>query len=718
MFNSPQEHAEYIINFIDTYFSISHLSNAKKELESLKLQFPKSFQPVKEGDLFVGRFYLPLVGFCAQEVSEMGYYADMDGIERLKAQLSDELKAKVSEKVEQFQSQRSINKLNAAYDERITTLLTTDKYEQFPGIGFPLCRMSGTQPDYHKLLSNGILGLKQKITGNSELAQGMRGALDLMRDCCIYLADNTDGEISETLRFIADNKPQTLRQAIQLTIIYWIMSGTKNYGRVDTYLTEFYLNDIKNGITDEQEIEYIKDFFRMIIARGDVFDCRVIVGGLGRKDEENANKVASLCIEASRQLMDVLPQLTLRFHKNQDPALFEQAMDSLASGCVYPMLYNDDVNVPSVMKAFNVDYETALDYTPFGCGEYVLYHKSVGTPSGVINLANALNFTLLGGKNNFTGENCVKTKTLQECDTFDELLCEYKKQVEAYIDALALQEKVEYDVAGENAEYLFLSMLHDDCIERDKGIFGGGVRYLGGTLESYGDTNTADSLTAIKTCVFDKKLISKQTLIDALKADFVGYERERQLLLNASKYGNDNDQADEMASMVHQHVCCYTASQAEKVGLDNYLVVVINNSANSTFGRLTGATADGRKAGVPLANANNPMNGMDKNGVTAMLNSLVKLDTSIHAGAVQNLKLSKNLMNEYRDKACALIKSYFNNNGAQLMITCLSRGDLEDAMIHPEKHQSLIVRVGGFSARFVELDKLVQQEILTRTMHE
>ncbi|NLJ74451.1 MAG: pyruvate formate-lyase, partial [Firmicutes bacterium] len=157
--------------------------------------------------------------------------------------------------------------------------------------------------------------------------------------------------------------------------------------------------------------------------------------------------------------------------------------------------------------------------------------------------------------------------------------------------------------------------------------------------------------------------------------------------------------------------------QTERVGLQWYLVVVINNSANTLMGRWTAASADGRKSRQPMANANNPSGGNDRNGVTAFLNSLVKLDPTIHAGAVQNMKFSKSMFREHRDKLDALLDVYFDNGGAQAMITVVSRQELEEAMREPEKHQNLIVRVGGFSARFVTLDKDVQMEIISRTLY-
>ena len=281
------------------------------------------------------------------------------------------------------------------------------------------------------------------------------------------------------------------------------------------------------------------------------------------------------------------------------------------------------------------------------------------------------------------------------------------------MEALALQERIEYDVTGDEASLLYLSMLYDDCVERGKPLLSGGVRYLGGTMESYGNVNTADSLTAIKSVVYDRGLVTIDELKAALAANFEGFEDLRRLLLDCPKYGNDDDEADAMAVRVHEQVCASANAQAEKVGLHTYKVVVINNSMNTTMGVLTGASADGRGACEPMANGNNPAGGRDVSGVTAML---MKLDPSIHAGAVQNMKFTTEMFNKYREKTKALLAAYFKK-GQQAMLNILNRGDLEDALVHPEKYPDLIVRVGGFAARFIELDRDVQREIVSRTLY-
>lgn len=301
-------------------------------------------------------------------------------------------------------------------------------------------------------------------------------------------------------------------------------------------------------------------------------------------------------------------------------------------------------------------------------------------------------------------------------DVFEELWAQYAARAEHYVAMMAEQELLEYRAAAADAPLLLMSILYDDCLTRGRPLLSGGIRYLGGTLEAYGFVNAADSLTAIRRLVYEEKAVPPAELLAALEGNFAGQEALRAALLACPKYGNDDDEADAMARQVHRHICQATAA-ACPAGLDYYLVVHINNHTNTILGRSTGASADGRPRGQFMANANNPMSGMDTSGMTAMLNSLLKMDTDIHAGVVQNLKLAKEMFAQHRPQTEALLKAYFAHGGAQLMLNVLGRRDLENALRHPRQYANLIVRVGGFSARYIDLAPDVQQEILKRTMH-
>jgi pyruvate-formate lyase len=376
------------------------------------------------------------------------------------------------------------------------------------------------------------------------------------------------------------------------------------------------------------------------------------------------------------------------------------------------------VLVPGVAEAHGVSVFDAEQYMPLGCGEIVIDHMGFGTPSGSLNVLKALDVTLRDGVDHISGKRLgLPTGELKDFKTFDEFFSAFKKQLAFFIEILADHEELEYVESGKHAPYLYLSMLYDDCIARGKAIFSGGIKYLGGSLESFGSVNAADSLTAIKKMVFDQKLILSDTLIAALNSNFVGYEKEHKMLKECPKYGNDDNYADDMMVELHNFMCNHIRDQRERTNLDWYLNVLINNKQNTILGRWVGASPDGRKAGREMANANTPAGGNDKKGVTALINSLVKPSHNMHAGSVQNMRFGRDFFTDNRPKFEVLLDTYFKKGGAQAMITVINRGDLENALVEPEKHKDLFVRIGGFSSRYIDLPRDVQLEILSRVTY-
>lgn len=169
--------------------------------------------------------------------------------------------------------------------------------------------------------------------------------------------------------------------------------------------------------------------------RGNILDSRVIVGGKGRRNEKNADEFALLALDVNGEARNITPQFTLHFYKEQNPELYKKGLDMIGTGLAYPMIYNDEVNIPSVRNAFKIPYDEAIHYLPFGCGEYILYHRSVGTPSGVINLLQALSVTLHKGINPVSNKAMgLSASQLGTFDTFNKLFSAYKKNVELYVE--------------------------------------------------------------------------------------------------------------------------------------------------------------------------------------------------------------------------------------------------------------------------------------------
>ena len=718
---------QYLKTFTETYRAHESDDVSLREGYCIAVQSRYEFLPMQRGELLAGRKRVIPVGFSNEPLLGRSVSWFVDRVRAMQALENDGASEAEIEDAKAllafWEMQETRKNLRAAYPEDVKEALPEDIYWEHSEVAFPLYRVVGAYMDYDKLLRLGVGGLKKEIASYPEngFYRGCLIALDALSDVARRYAQNErelgNEALADALERIAEDAPQTFLEAIQLAWLYSLISGVLNYGRMDDYLGGYLARDLDAGrITEAEALDILCCLWRLVDERKTVFHGRIIIGGRGRKNEADANRFAMLAMEASRIVAEAEPQLSLRFYEGQDPALMQKALDVIGEGKIYPMLYNDDVNIPSVEKAFRVPHEEAEQYCFFGCGEYVINKKSIGSPNGVINLLKALEVTMYNGYDMLYEKPCGLQKgAFSDFHSFETFYAAYKEQLAYYIGILARQQKQEYEFCAGVGSFLFISMLMDDCLARGKSLLAGGVQDLGGTLETYGNINTANSLYAIKTLVFEQKRIAPETLLKALKADFIGFEKERDLLLNAEKYGNDEDGVDALAVDLHEFVCNTVRDQ--RVGLHSYMVVIINNEANTVLGRFTGASADGRKAREPMANANNPAGGTDRNGVTAMLNSLVKLRTDIHAGAVQNMTFSPELFNGSRPILEALLKTYFKNGGQQCMINVLHRGDLEDAILHPERHQSLLVRVGGFSARFVTLSKDVQREIASRTLY-
>lgn len=722
---------DFELAFTDLYKKCRHLSAAKRESTLLDFLFPAVLQPIESGDLLAGRIHYPLVGLGPEPMG-LGYYCSFAGMETLldKKVIQEPKTAAVRAMIDFWRTETTHAKIRASFPVDLAKLLPSDQVFGEPGEAFPLYRMAGLMLNYEILLERGLPGLRKYVEEQapdprSDFACALIDTISviersavfygnqaraLAHDCAEQAEKLTLSHMADRLSNLEKQPPRTFKEALQLLWLYTLHTGVWNYGRLDDLLGPFLVTDLDNGVINTEEaVEFLCSFWRLIHAYDNCYNNRVIVGGRGRKHEAEADRFALLAMEATRRVRLNQPQLTLRFYEGQNPTLYRLALDVIGEGCTYPLLYNDDVNVPAVQYSHHVNHEEAVQYLPYGCGEYMLNHRSISTPNGVINLAKVLNEVLAP----------VKTQPDLYPD-FESLWLAYARRVELNLRALARFQKLAYDITGQECSFLGISLLYDDCVPRNKALLEGGVRYLGGTIETYGNITTSDSLTSIRKLVYEQRRFTLQEVVKGCQGNFWGNEGKllHKALLEAPKYGNDDPLADAIAVRVHEHVCHAASAQAQDVGLDWFLVVVINNMANTSLGRHTEATPDGRRAGDSMSNANNPTAGRDLSGTTAFLNSLVKLDPTIHAGAVQNMKFSRSLFTRDRANLEAMLSSYWHLGGAQAMITVVSKADLESAMMEPEKWGHLMVRVGGFSIRFIDLPREAQLDILNRTLHE
>lgn len=731
---------EIMERYTEVHRRSAHLPKELRETECLKVLYPALLRRIERTDLIAGRIdFLPIGFGCVTSLGGVGHYCVFKQLSAFRQQLLAE------------SDRRRIDALYAYWlDHDLKTRfnreqLTDDTLGMFIDCDYPLiatARLSGMMLDYPKLLEKGIGGLRadlqahlQTDPGNPFYQAGLE-CLDLFAACAAHLQQDALSQmvtadarrsaelkrIYEGLGRIREHTPATFPEALQLIWLYALLAGVINYGRLDDYLGPYLAADLQAGrLTEAEAYRYVRSLWWLIENRRTTVNGRIIVGGRGRKHPAEADLFLHLAMEVAKDCRYVEPQFTLRIDRHTPDAIWDEALDALGAGATYPTLYNDDVNIPAVRYGMRVDEKTARQYVPFGCTEFVIQGQSTGTPNICINLLKLLTLYMNEGIDPMDGKRKsgpVPIRPLAAYPSFEAFYDGYKQLLDYYLD-LSVQAQVHsYEVMNREVGFVFTSLLTDDCLARGKALLDGGVRYLGGTNETYGNINTSDSLWAIRDLVFERKKYTLPQIGEALRANFVGYETLRKDCLQADKYGNDLDTADGMANDLYEYVARGVRRRGIEAGMQYFLIVISNNQLNTEWGNRTGASPDGRLAGMYMNPANNPQGGANTSGPTAMLNSLSKFDARYHGGSVQNIKFSPAMFNEHREVIKSLFRTYFAGGGCQLMVTVVDKGVLEDAMEHPENYPDLIVRVSGFSAVFVDLSPNIQRELISRVLYD
>ena len=731
------EQLEIMEAYTKAYQDSAGLDKAKREINCLKTIYPALFRSIEDDDLIAGRLdFLPIGFGCVTSVGGVGHYCVFHKLRAFKEQLDrEEDKARVDVLYDYWQD----HDVKSLYCQDILNDTTTGRLIDCKYPFMATARLSGMMLNYNKLMRLGINGIIEEcktknqngfIEASIEAMELLKKVIERQQELVKEAAAKNDDPkrqaecqlMLDSLEHIKEHKPETFHQALQLFWIYALCAGVINYGRMDMVLGSFLKHDIDRHIINEDDAyRYLKSLWRMIENRRTTVNGRIIVGGVGRENVEACDMFTRICLRVCKDTRYVEPQFTLRFNKETPDDIMDMAYECIASGATYPTLYNDDVNVPAVEYAMRVERKIAEQYIPFGCGEFVIQGKSVGTPNTLLNVLKILQLALNEGydpMDHILRAGPMKVKALSEIKSFDELYDQYKELLDYYFTLSVEAQTYSYQIMNEQVSFLYTSILMDDCIGREKALLDGGVEILGGTNEIYGSINASDALYAIKELVYESKKYTLEQLNEAALHDFVGYETIQRDLLDVAKYGNDDAGCDEMANDLYEYIAKGIRQKGIDANLGYYLIVISNNQTNTDWGHETDASLDGRKRGVYMNPANNPQGGAAKSGPTACLNSLAKFKAKYHGGSVQNMKFTPRMMHDDKEKVKALFDTYFKKGGCQLMVTCVDHGVLEDAQKHPENYPDLIVRVAGYSAIFVNLTPDIQAELLSRELYD
>lgn len=536
-------------------------------------------------------------------------------------------------------------------------------------------------------------------------------------------------EIAAVLRSVAGPAPETFRAALQLAWIIHVIGNVQNasalsLGLLDRYLAPFYERDVAAGtLTAEAAREWLATAFLKVNEPKMRIVQSVCVGGTLPDGSSAASEVTRRCIEAVRLIRQPYPNLAVRVSSKSPEWIYDEIALTMQAGIAHPMVLNDDVWIPNLVREGHA-YEDAVYYYNMGCVEILLQGRTVGWrgAGGGFDFPGIFEMLFRPDARNRAGQTGVPVD-LSELESFDDFLNAYLAELTDLIDT-----KVPPSVAQGEAEDArrydaFASAFTLDCLDRGRDMHHGGARYPAiRNAGGFGLGTAVDSLAAIKHHVYEEGDVSLEELRDAILANFDGYEALRRELASSPAFGTDDAQADAIAERVFDHFCDTVHAYNEKLDVPGRVATVFfSYNRHVDMGEIIVATPNGRRSGEPMSDAIGPSQGRDVKGPTALLRSVLKLDPSKVTGAFAlNLKLSAQSV-EGRiglDALKALVETYVRAKGVQMQVNVVDAAELREAQRDPDAHRGLIVRVAGYSEFFCNLDKGLQDEIVSRTAHE
>ena len=546
-------------------------------------------------------------------------------------------------------------------------------------------------------------------------------------------------KISEINARVPAHKPETFWEAIQavwtvesLLVVEENQTGM-SIGRVDQYMYPFYKADKEAGrLNDYQAFELagcmlikMSEMMWITSEGGSKFFAgyqpfvNMCVGGVTREGKDAANDLTYLLMDAVRHVKIYQPSLACRIHNQSPQKYMKKIVEVIRSGMGFPACHFDDVHI-KMMLAKGVSMEDARDYCLMGCVEPQkagrLYQW---TSTAYTQWPICIELVLNHGKTLWYGKQvCPDLGDLSQFKTYEQFEAAVKKQVEYITKWSSVATVITQRVHKELAPKPLMSIMYEGCMENGRDVSAGGAMYnFGPGVVWSGLATYADSMAAIKKLVFDDKKYTLEQLNEALVVDFIGYEQIRKDCLEAPKYGNDDDYADRIAA----DIISFTEKDHRRYKT-LYSVLshgTLSISNNTPLGQITGASANGRKAWMPLSDGISPTQGADYKGPTAIIKSVSKMACdNMNIGMVHNFKLMAGLLDtpEGENGIITLLRSASVMGNGEMQFNYLSNETLLEAQKHPEQYRDLIVRVAGYSAFFVELCKDVQDEIISRTM--
>ena len=541
----------------------------------------------------------------------------------------------------------------------------------------------------------------------------------------------------------------SFREAVQsvwfIQLILQIESNghSLSYGRFDQYMYPYFISDLKNERISKEEalelltclwiktltINKVRSQAHTLSSAGSPMYQNVTIGGQTTDKKDAVNELSFLVLQSVAQTRLTQPNLTVRYHANLNKEFLDECVEVMKLGFGMPALNNDEIIIPSFIN-WGVREEDAYNYSAIGCVETAVPGKWGYRCTGMsyVNFPRLLLCAMNNGVDLTSGKRFTKGYGyFTEWKDYDELMQVWEKTLREFTRYSVIVENAIDKASERDVPDILCSALTDDCIGRGKTIKEGGAVYDFISGLQVGIANMADSLAAIKKLVYEEKKITPEQLWNAILDDFQSEENRKiqDMLVNeAPKYGNDNDEVDQLVVAAYDpyldEIAKYPNTRFGRGPIGGIRYGGTSSiSANVGQGMGTMATPDGRNAKEPLAEGCSPAHNADKNGPTAVFKSITKLPTEkITGGVLLNQKMTPQMLSteENKQKLEMMLRAFFNRlHGYHVQYNIVSRETLLDAQAHPEKHKDLIVRVAGYSAFFNVLSRKTQDDIIGRT---
>lgn len=552
-------------------------------------------------------------------------------------------------------------------------------------------------------------------------------------------------EMARICKKVPAEKPETFYEALQMVLLIHLLIQIESnghsisMGRMDSYLMPFYERDLKAGIMDAQKAQQLYECFLLkcfeanklrdwgtteILGGNQLFQT-ITFGGQTMNGETAVNELSYIFLKALGNTNMNIPTVIVSVGRTTPAEFIEASLEALvAHGGGMPAFFNDDVAV-DMMQRVGIDLRDARNWASMGCSEVRIPGKhGTGVTPVYVNMLKLMELALYDGYNPNTGKTlCPSKNSFVDAKSLEDVINLFEEQLDYYLQFIPKIERAIAESYFTLTPTPFLSAAINYRIEMAKDVsWGRGPNYNDTIIHSHGYPNVTNVFAALNRVVFKDKKYTAEQVLNAIKENFEGEENQyiRKALMESPKFGNDNDDADDICkgifTIMPEKMKKMKPLRGGQFGCTAQTVVM-----NVIDGEVIGATPDGRYDGEALADNLSPVAGSDERGITAVFNSVSKIDHALmDNGSILNIKFHPTALSgdEKKKKIAQAIKVFFNKGGFQVQFNVIGREMLIDAQKNPDQYRSLVVKVAGFSAFYTELEEKWQNHLIARTEYQ